>query len=85
MSFMGYGFAYGSLEDGVTHIVVNTFEENNTEIYTSNKRRKNWTLHETKMLQICEPFAEVLKLVINKKWYPNHLARVGLEAITHSQ
>lgn len=52
MSFMGYGFVYGSLEDGVTHIVVNTVEENNTEIYTSNKRRKNWTLHETKMLQI---------------------------------
>lgn len=77
MSFMGYGFAYGSLEDGVTHIVVNTVEENNTGAYTSNKRRKNWTLHETKMLQICEPFAEVLKLVINKKMVPQPLGQGG--------
>jgi hypothetical protein len=26
-----------SLEDGITHIVVNTVEENNAEVYTSNK------------------------------------------------
>jgi hypothetical protein len=26
-----------SLEDGITHIVVNTVEENNVEVYTSNK------------------------------------------------
>jgi hypothetical protein len=25
------------LEDGITHIVVNTVEENNAEVYTSNK------------------------------------------------
>jgi hypothetical protein len=41
---MGYGFARDSLEDGIIHIVVNTVEENNTEVYTSqNMEELNFT------------------------------------------
>lgn len=44
MSFMGHGFAHDSLEDGITHIVVNTVEENNTtDVYLQVIRKKNFT------------------------------------------